>query len=171
MSNRIEESVTINAPKEYVWDILQNLARRTEWDARVTSARALSSSPINRGSRIRVVTRMYGMNFPTVLEYISWNPPFRSAVKSIESGNGVESVVGSWKLEENEKGETTWTTTLVVTAQPGLYGRLITRMLSRSFEKLTIQSQKQLKALIEREYPQHRMAEKVPTELMQSMAA
>jgi hypothetical protein len=158
MSKRIEKSVIINAPKEFVWDLLQDINRRLDWDARVTLARILSAGPVKRGSRIQINTRMYGITFPAIMEFISWNPPYRSAVKSVETDRGIESVVGSWKLEENDKGETIWTTTIVITPEPGLYGRLLSAVLSSSFEKLTVQSQKNFKALVEREYSQPSVA-------------
>lgn len=166
MSHRIEKSVTVNASKEFVWDMLQDLSRRLEWDARVTSARAVTPGPIKRGSRSEIITRMYGMNFPAVLEYISWNPPYRSGVRTVETSKGIESVVGSWRLEENDKGQTTWTTTIVITPEQGLFGKFLSKMLAGSFEKLTMQSQRQFKTLVEREYPAKKSLGEAPARAM-----
>jgi hypothetical protein len=152
MSHRIESTVVINAPREYVWQVIQDPARRTEWDDRVVSVRQLNSGPLGRGGRLEVITSMYGLDFPAVLEFVNWNYPARSAMKSIEIGGGISSVAGSWNFDENPDGSTTWTTTIILNEEPGLLGKLMIGLLAKTFEQLTKKSQKNLKRLIEGEY-------------------
>ena len=72
MSYRIEGSVTINAPREYVWKVIQDPTRRIEWDERVVSVRQLSPGALTKGGQLEVITRMYGIDFPAVLEFVNW---------------------------------------------------------------------------------------------------
>jgi carbon monoxide dehydrogenase subunit G len=152
MSYRIESTVIINAPREYVWKVIQDPERRTEWDARVVLVRQLTPGPLGRGGQLEVITQMYGIDFPATLEFVNWNYPARSAMKSIEIGGGLSSVVGSWNFDENPDGSTTWTTTVVLTESPGIIGWMMKNMLAKTFEQLTKQSQQNLKELIEGEY-------------------
>ena len=41
MSYRIEEQVRIDAPRQLVWDIIQNPARRIEWDGSLQNLKKL----------------------------------------------------------------------------------------------------------------------------------
>ena len=63
MSVRIESTVVINAPREYVWMVIQDPERRIEWDERVVSVRQLTPRPIGRGTRMEIITSMYGLDF------------------------------------------------------------------------------------------------------------
>jgi carbon monoxide dehydrogenase subunit G len=152
MSVRIESTVVINAPREYVWAVIQDPERRIEWDERVVSVRQLTPRPLGKGGRLEIITSMYGLDFPAILEFVNWDYPSRSAMKSIEIGGGISSVIGSWNFDENPDGSTTWTTTIVLNEEPGLLGKLIIGLLAKTFEQLTKKSQTNLKRLIEGEY-------------------
>jgi hypothetical protein len=67
---------------------------------------------------------------------------------------GSVDMFASWALEEQINGSTIWTTTILFKDASGPFGRMINRILARTFERLTHQSQAKLKALIEEEYPE-----------------
>ena len=65
---------------------------------------------------------------------------------------GSVDMMAGWMLAEQPSGATTWTTTILFKDSSGPFGRVINRILARTFERLTLQSQAELKRLIEEEY-------------------
>jgi hypothetical protein len=150
MSYRIESNVTIMAPPAAVWETIQNVPRRIEWDARVTAVELLTPPPVGKGARTRVSYRMFGIPMHIDLEMIVWNPPHRSAVRGIIVGS-VDRIAGSWHVDPNPDGSTTWTTKLMLTGG-GRFGWLRERINGPTIKRLTITSQQNLKRLVESEY-------------------
>ena len=151
MAYKFEESVRINAPRELVWDIVQNASRRTEWDARVVSAEILTPGPLGKGSIGQVTVAMYGMKFRTVMEYVSWNRPVRTGVKGVDGYGNIGDVVGSWNFQEHEDGSMTFKTTISISMGKGLLRGIMERNMGRTFHKLTQKSLQNLKRLAEAE--------------------
>lgn len=149
MSYRIESSVTIMAPPEVVWTTIQNVSRRLEWDARITSVELLTPPPIGKGARTFLKYRMLGMPLALTIEMITWQPPHKSAVKG--SAGGKDSIAASWHLTPSADGSTTWTTKLVLKSQ-GRFAWLREQISGRATARLTILSQGNAKRLIEGEY-------------------
>jgi uncharacterized protein YndB with AHSA1/START domain len=54
MSQHIESTLRIMAPREEVWSLLHNPVRRAEWDVGVRDVAALTPLPQRRGSRTRL---------------------------------------------------------------------------------------------------------------------
>jgi hypothetical protein len=155
MGQRIEHSIRIMAPREAVWDVIQNCARRPEWDARVVDVTLLTPPPQQRGSRVRLTYRWLLARSWLELEYIVWNPPERSAVRAerLSPGNLFSSLSGSWHFTDNGDGTTGWTTVLNVRLRGGLVAPLLERIFVRgSLARLTMRSQETLKRLVEAEY-------------------
>lgn len=152
MSYRIEEQVRIDAPRQLVWDIIQNPARRIEWDARVVSAEFLSPPPCGKGSIIRVTVKMFGMEFPAVMEYVNWAPPGRSAVRTVDGYGNTSDAAGSWRFDDNPDGSTTFSTTIMLSKKGKIFGRIFEQVMGSAFERLTRQSLQNLKKLVEAEY-------------------
>lgn len=150
MSYRIQNSVTIMAPPEVVWATIQDVSRRLEWDARITSVELLTPLPIGRGSRTLLQYRMLGVPMTLSIEMVAWQPPHKSAVKA-SFHKGDDTLAGSWQLNRNADGSTTWTTTLVLKGQ-GRFAWLREQINGRVTERLTVLSQANAKRLIEREY-------------------
>jgi hypothetical protein len=148
---RIECETHILAPRQVVWDLIQEPTRRAEWDARVSDVTLLTSRPIGKGSRVR---SRYGRLGWLELEYSSWQPTERSAARTVAAsrGNLFESVIGSWNFTSHPDGSTTWKTQIIVRGVGGRFAPLIERfLLGPIFKTLTIQSAKNLKSLAERE--------------------
>lgn len=150
MSYRIEASITIMAPPDVVWNVIQDVDRRLEWDARIRSVELLTPRPIGKGARTFLRYNMYGMPMEMNIEMIQWQPPLRSAVKGAIIGSN-DTIGGSWHFRPNPDGSTTWTTKLVLTSRSRL-ARVLEPLYGRTTERLTIQSQANLKRLIEAEY-------------------
>lgn len=149
MSYRIEASVTIMAPPEVVWELAQNVDRRLEWDARITSVQLLTPQPIGKGTRTNLRYRLYGIQMEMDLEMIAWQPPYKSAAKAELKGT-TDTIAGSWHFTANPDGSTTWTTKLVLMSR-GRFSRLREWTTGPVMRRLTILSQQNLKQLIERE--------------------
>ena len=153
MAYRIEHQVTIAAPIDVVWRLVQDPALRTRWDARVCGARLLEpATPIARGSAFEVTMRM-GLPMRFQMEYLTWKPPFKSSVRSTSRDLFRSSTTGSWQFSSDPvSGHTTWTTIIVFSAAlPGL-GRFVEQRFGRFFDHLTQLSQQQFKAFAEAQW-------------------
>lgn len=150
MTYRIESVVTIQAPPEVVWNMVQDVSRRLEWDVRTTSVELLTPAPIGKGTRMRVVYNMWGFPLKVEMELISWSPPLRSGVKG-NVLNSADTIGASWNFAQNPDGSTTWTTRPVYIAQ-GPFGWLREQLFGRTTAYLTGVSQRKVKRLVEAEY-------------------
>lgn len=151
MSYRIESSITINAPAEVVWSTIQDLNRRLDWDARITSVELVTALPLGKGTRTRLGYRMLGRSTSVHVEYVSWKPPYQCGVRS-EMEDGSATIGGSWNFKPQANGATIWTTRLVLTAKTARFRRLQEQIFGRYTARLTRISQQNLKRLIEAEY-------------------
>jgi uncharacterized membrane protein len=150
MSYRFDASVTINAPVEVVWNVIQDVDRRVEWDARIQSVQLLTPRPVGKGARTLLHYRMYGMPMRMTIEMIQWQPPLRSAVKGVIVGTR-DTIGGSWHFTPNPDGSTTWTTRLSLTSN-SRFARWLEPIYGRATHKLTRISQQNFKRLVEAEY-------------------
>jgi hypothetical protein len=157
LSYRIESSVQIMAPPEVVWETIQSVSRRIEWDARVIAVELLTPPPVGKGAHTRVSYRMFGIPLHIELEMIVWNPPHRSAVSGVFVGRA-DRIAGSWHVDRNPDGSTTWISRLMLTGG-GRFAKLRERINGPTIKRLTIISQQNLKRLVELEYNH---AEKAP---------
>jgi hypothetical protein len=148
---RIECETHIQAPREVVWDLIQDPSRRVEWDARVTDVALQTPLPIGKGSRLR---SSYGALIWIELELTTWQPSVRSAARSVRAsrGNLFESIVGSWNFSSHPDGSTTWKTQILVRGVGGRFAPILERVLvGPVFKWLTVRSAKNLQRLAERE--------------------
>ena len=153
MGQRIECSVRIMAPREVVWGLLHNVARRREWDPWVVDMTPLTPLPPKRGTRVRVIYNWLLVRSWIELDYIVWNPPERSAVQSMRcsSGSVIRSMSRSWHLHDTGDGTTGWTT--VVTLRAGGPLALPAALFLKGYLTGVIErGQQNLKRLIEAEY-------------------
>jgi hypothetical protein len=150
MSYRIESVVTINAPAATVWAFVQDVTRRVEWDARVTHVTLLTDPPVEKGARIRVAYRLFGVPMHVDIEMIAWKPPAKSAVRGVFSGTP-DHMGASWQFISNNDGSTTWITKLVITGE-GRLGRVRAWLTGTMVGRLTRVSQLNVKRIVEAEY-------------------
>ena len=149
MAYRFEGTITIAAPPEVVWNVVQDVSRRVEWDARVRSVTLQTPLPIGKGARTVIDYASMGFPMQIAIEMVSWQPPRRSGVRGHVLGT-TDTIAGSWNFEQGPDGATSWTTRIVITAQ-GRFAWLREQVMGRYTEYLTRVSQRNLKALIERE--------------------
>lgn len=149
MTYKIESSVSIEATPEQVWAVIQNPARRLEWDARIIANEVLTPGPIGKGTRSRVTYSFFGAPSAIEIEMVSWQPPLRSGVKCTFVGSA-DTLAGSWNFTPDGAGATVWTTRLVLTC-PGPLGRLKELIFGSMTARLTTVSQANLKRLVEAE--------------------
>ena len=152
MGQRIECSTRIMAPREVVWGLLHNIARRQEWDPWVVDMTPVTPLPPKRGTRLRM-TYSWLLRSWLEVEYIVWNPPERSAVQSVRCspGSPIRSMSRSWHLHDNGDGTTGWTTVLTLRAG-GPLALPAALFLTSSLTRLVERGQQNLKQLIEAEY-------------------
>jgi carbon monoxide dehydrogenase subunit G len=154
MTHRIECSVTIQAPPEVVWEIIQDFSHRTKWDERVVAASELTPPPKGKGTRFRIVYGALGVRSWVEIEYVTWDPPRRSGVRTVGFSRAslFKSAAGSWHFHHNEDGSTTWTTKVSMSMRGGRLAPLFEKVfIGWYFTRLTIKSQENLKRLIEAE--------------------
>jgi uncharacterized protein YndB with AHSA1/START domain len=156
MSQRIESTLRIMAPREAVWALLQNPARRSEWEAGLVEMAMLTPLPLQWGSRARLTfKRRGGRRFWCEMETLAWNPPERIAFQTMRFSRGtfLRSLGGSWHLHDNGDGSTNWTVVWNMAWHGGLFAPLLERLFARkAYTRRIVQSQQALKRLIESEY-------------------
>jgi uncharacterized protein YndB with AHSA1/START domain len=148
---RLERSINIKAPPEKVWTVIQDASRRAEWDARVKSARRTSSGPMGGGSTFDMVYNFFGVEMPMRMEYIAWKPFTHSAVRTTSTSRMNATIAGTWNFLAEADGSTTWTTIVSLKSTARFGCGLIEQISGRYTDRLTVISQRHLKALIERE--------------------
>ncbi|MBL0387263.1 SRPBCC family protein [Tumebacillus sp. ITR2] len=93
---RVTCEVEINAPVESVWALMQDPARRGEWDFRVTGGRFTKDGHPTKGATFTVGGRMvWGYRFD--MEYLAVQPLRQTVVRLVEAhGLPIASGAGSW---------------------------------------------------------------------------
>jgi hypothetical protein len=141
------------APREVVWGMIHNVARRCEWDPWVIDVTPVTPLPPKRGTRLRLTYQWLLRRAWLDLDYIVWNPPERSAVQSARCSGGsvIRSMSRSWNLHDNGDGTTVWTTvvTLRCGGPLGLPARIF---LPGYLMRLIERGHQNMKRLIEAEY-------------------
>ncbi|MEO8287233.1 MAG: SRPBCC family protein [Chloroflexota bacterium] len=155
MGHRVECVVNIAAPVELVWNTIQDPTRRTEWDERVVSERLLKPGGPGKGNSFRITYSVFGFRFWGEMEYIVWNPPRRSAIRALRFSrlSMMQSAGGSWHLETQPDGSTTYSTTVNISLQGGPLAPLLERIfVGGYFRLITERSLHNVKRLIEADY-------------------
>ena len=158
MSLHVESTLRIKAPRDDVWRLLHNPARRVEWDAGVVEVAMLTPPPHKWGTRARLTYQgVGGLRSWWELETIAWSPPERRAFQAVRFSPGalLRSLSGSWHLDDNGDGTTNWTLVWNIVLPGGFLAPLLERLVGRgTFTRRAAASQRALKRLIEAEYVQ-----------------
>jgi hypothetical protein len=150
MSYRIERSIDIATPAQFLWDVVQDVSRRIEWDARVITCEIVTDGPFGKGSQALIGYNLFGARMEVVMEMVAWAPPRKSAARALPNPMG--SLAGSWHFVEHPDGSTTFTTKIVIRCETGILRGLRQHVLGWYLDRLTARSQAQLKTLVEAEY-------------------
>jgi carbon monoxide dehydrogenase subunit G len=158
MSQHIESTLRIMAPRDAVWSLLHTAARRVEWDAGVVEVAVLTPPPQKWGTRTRLLVKnSLGLRAWWDLETIAWSPPERVAFQATGFSRSafLRSLTGSWHLHDNGDGTTNWTLVWNFALPGGRLAPLFERLIGRgAFTRRAAASQQALKRLIEAEYVQ-----------------
>jgi hypothetical protein len=126
-------SVVIDAPRPWLFAIMQDYARRLEWDEFLSGAELVGGATESaRGVRAWCVDRA-GRGMET--EYVSFQPPERVAVKMTRGPWMVGAFAGSWVYEEKGLARTEVTFRYNLELRPRWLGRAGDRLLAMVFER------------------------------------
>jgi ribosome-associated toxin RatA of RatAB toxin-antitoxin module len=99
-----EHSIVIRAMPAQLFALTQDYSRRLEWDPFLKEAYLLDgATETGVGVRANCVAKS-GLAMET--EYVSFNPPWTTAVKMTKGPWFIESFSGSWRFREEEEGQT-----------------------------------------------------------------
>jgi hypothetical protein len=147
-----QESITIAAPADYLFDLTQNYRFRSAWDPFLLFSVPLASPWLSNGTWVppvstfpapdigvcvRCVSR-YGVRMD--VQYVSYQPPRVAAVKMIGGAPYLRRFAGTWLFEERAPEETRVIFKYHVVGRP----RVLTRLLGWLFAR---ESRKRLRAL------------------------
>ncbi|MBP6824005.1 MAG: SRPBCC family protein [Acidobacteria bacterium] len=99
-----ERSIEVNAPRVLLFDLTQDYSRRLDWDPFLREARLVGGAD-KPGVGVRAwCVATTGMGMET--EYVTFNPPERTAVKMTRGPSILKSFAGSWVFEVINEGKT-----------------------------------------------------------------
>ena len=137
-----ERSIDIRAPRAALFALTQDYARRLQWDPFLKQAQLIAGAErAAKGARAWCVSKS-GLGMET--EYVSFNPPARTAIKMTRGPKFIKSFAGSWIFAAKATNLTRVTFRYHLAAQPGWLGFILNPMLRAIFADDT---QKRLAAL------------------------
>jgi len=143
-------SIEVDAPRAWLFDVMQDYTRRLEWDEFLSKAELVGDA---RGSGLGVrafcVDRS-GRGMET--EYVSWKPPERVAVKMTRGPWMFASFAGSWVYTALDDRRTEMTFRYSMELRPRLLGKLGDKLLVRVFSADMEKRLASAKARLERLY-------------------
>ena len=129
---RIEQTFTVGASPEEVFDYMTDPANLPRWQTTKTSVEQLTSGPPGPGTRFREWTKPPGgKQFEQVVEYTEFDRPRRFTVHIVEGPHPVD---GTWSLESSGDGtRVTFVAAGEMRGVMGLLGPLTKRLVQRQF--------------------------------------
>lgn len=100
---RLEVSVTVDAPREVVWDVLTDWERQAEWMLDARSVEVVSPERTGEGVTIRVPTNLLGVVVLDVMRVTRWEAP--SLLEVVHLGRVIRGS-GAFVLEQAPGGGT-----------------------------------------------------------------
>jgi len=141
----IQQAVTINKPRDVVWDFTQDYSLRTKWDRGVIEAIVLQTSPH------RIVKLKTRGNTTMTFVYKLDERPNRTSLAARDILSPlIIAAGGSWLYEENE-GATLWTQTNTIVFKKNILTRIFLPIFKRIFTLQTISAMKKAKEELENE--------------------
>ena len=124
-------SIEVSAPREWLFETMQDYARRLEWDEFLSRAELVGGATASGlGVRAHCVdTSGRGME----TEYVSWKPPERVAVKMTDGPWMFGSFAGSWVYEAMAEDRTRMTFRYSMTLRWRVLGGVGDRLLAKIF--------------------------------------
>jgi len=136
-----------------VFRACHDMARRPEWDERVTRVEVLTSKPIRRGSLVRFDTQLgEGSVFSWEGEFIEFGFPSNSRIDVIDAAPSSHFVDGSEAWHFTRSGDGTAVSLLWAYKPRGILGRMLDVVARRrTIRSAIVQSLENLKRTIEAE--------------------
>ncbi|MCA9094118.1 MAG: SRPBCC family protein [Planctomycetaceae bacterium] len=127
------DSLIIDAPREHLFALSQDYARRLQWDPFLKSAELLHGATEPAvGVRAWCVSHD-GRGMET--EYVSYNPPQATAVRMTRGPWILKSFAGSWRFDEMTCSRTRVTFTYHFQVRPACISWLLTPIIARRFSR------------------------------------
>ncbi|MBI1879968.1 MAG: SRPBCC family protein [Chloroflexi bacterium] len=137
-----ERSIEIRAPRSALFDLTQDYRRRLKWDPFLKEAKLVDgASQPGVGVRAWCVAKT-GLGMET--EYVSFNPPERTAIKMTRGPAIIHTFAGSWIFKALEPDLTRVTFRYHLTGYPRWLGFVLDPLLVLVF---AYDTQKRLQAL------------------------
>lgn len=148
---RVSCEVEIHAPVETVWEVMQDPARRGEWDFRVTGGRFTKEGHPTKGATFTVGGRMF-WKYRFDMEYLAVQPYRQTVVRLVQAhGLPIASGVGSWTyLRDGAQGTIVRSTFRFDLKQPWRWA-FDSWLMTPVMYLITKRSLARLKSLVERE--------------------
>jgi uncharacterized membrane protein len=99
---RIEESLTVAAPRPLVWDYISNFTNYPEFMDGLTRWKLSGDQQSGLGARFRMLLRVGSADVGGLIEIVEWSPPGDLAWSSV---TGVDQR-GRWRLRERSERST-----------------------------------------------------------------
>jgi hypothetical protein len=143
-----EQSTTIRASPDELFNFTQDYARRLEWDPFLKSAQLMDGATAARvGARAHCIARTgWGME----TEYVSFNPPRACAINMTRGPWFLAAFAGSWRFEETSAGETRVSFRYHLRTSPQWLSWLVRPVVVWTFERDTRRRLAALKDAVER---------------------
>jgi uncharacterized protein YndB with AHSA1/START domain len=129
---RIEQTFTIAAPPERVFDYMTDPAKLASWQTSKTSVEQLTPAPVGLGTRVRERTKPPGgKEFEQVVQFTEFDRPRRFTAHVVE---GPYPVDGTWSLAPSGEGtEVTFVAHGELSGVMRLLGPVARRLIGRQF--------------------------------------
>jgi uncharacterized membrane protein len=99
---RVEQSVTVDAPRAEVWDFVTDPANYCEFIEGATRWEVVSDNDRGLGARYRMLLKVGSAQVGGLIEVVEWSPPGDMAWSSVM---GIDQR-GRWRLREASGGRT-----------------------------------------------------------------
>ena len=142
----VTEAIWVDRPPEAVFDYTQDYARRTEWDAGISEASVVATSP--RTARVTVA----GLGRTTVVYRLDRRPERTSAEFQDFESRWITGGGGSWRYEP-EAGGTRWTETNTLELRRTWLLRLLAPIIAWNVRRSTRRAMAEAKRRLEAESP------------------
>jgi hypothetical protein len=146
-----DESIVIDAEPTALFRLSQDYSRRLEWDPFLKSA-SLVGDAGEPGVGVRALC-VAKSGWAMETEYVSFNPPWATAVKMIRGPRFLDSFAGSWRFDAIAPGRTRVDFRYNLRAWPQWLSWLLTPILSHVFARDTRNRLRALKEAAERLKP------------------
>lgn len=140
---KVENSITIQAPIERVFDYLADYANNTKWQTGVVASAYTSPEPLQAGSTFKYDAEFMGRKIITTGEVTTYDPPYKYAWKTT---SGPFPVSGTATFESTESGTVVKD---IIEIEPGGFFKLAERFLIKQFRDQSARDYQKLKALLE----------------------